>query len=762
MSRPLACLISLPRPFPGAGPFPRTPRPVAPTFWVPGLLLVLLGAVGCGRTLAAEDDDEPDECPGILALCDGACTDLDADPDNCGLCGEACAAGQFCVAGACEDVCPAPLTECDDRCVDLASSPLACGVCETSCDDTGFCADGVCSDGCPDPLLRCGSRCVDPSVDPTHCGSCGTMCLADRVCGGGACLVSCPTGTDDCNGSCVDLDADPGNCGVCGLACATSAVCRAGTCIPVRDLSDEDGDGIADVDEGRNEVPAVDTDGDGLPDYRDRDSDADGLLDRDEAGDADPATPPLDSDLDGIPDFRDLDSDSDGLPDAREAERACLDPRDQDSDGDGQSDLAEDSAGTDPCDPESRIPEFFFVLPEDDPSGESAGTLTFDTTIRKADLHFNVDTTGSMDDEIDNLQASLTTIVVPGIGDRIPDAAFGVSEFEDFPIGPFGSVSCGGGDPDRPYKLLQQVTTDTALVEDGLDALDSPLGCGSDLPESGYEALYQVATGEGVRWPRVGPAPAGQVDPADLDPTVPGAGDRGGVGFRQGAFPVVVHVTDQTSHSQTDYVDAGISEAHGQEDAVAAMNGIGARVIGIASSFAARAQLEEVALATGGFIPPSEEGCRTGIDEATRPPVPFEGAQVCPLVFDVLEDGRGLSETLVEGVVDLVTALRFDTVSVRVVGDDAGFIQATIPRSAVTPEGSAPPTVRDLDGDSVFDAFVGVTPGTLVTFTVLAFNDAVPATDVDQVFTLTLEVVGDGVAVLDQQLVVIVVPRAGG
>jgi hypothetical protein len=731
------------------------------------LLPLLLGVVGCGRSLPVEvDDDEPLVCPGVLVACEeGGCTDLDSDRRNCGLCGVVCERGSFCVEGACVDACPEPpLRTCGDRCVDLTSAPQACGACDVSCGETGFCEAGVCSDRCPEPLSRCGARCLDTSVDPANCGACGVACPDDQVCSAGSCLLECPAGTTRCSGSCVDIDADPANCGGCGEACATSAVCRAGACIPILDLTDTDGDTIADVDEGRTLDPPPNTDGDSFPDFEDRDSDGDGLLDAVEAGDADPTTRPVDTDGDGIPDFRDLDSDADGLSDAREAESGCLDPTRGDSDGDGQSDLAEDAAGTDPCDPDSRIPEFFYVLPPDDPSGESAATLTFDTTIRKADIHFNVDTTGSMDDEIDNLQDSLTSVVIPGIGARIPDAAFGVSEFEDFPVTPFGNLSCDRGDPDRPFRLLQQMTTDLARVEAGLAGLDDPIGCGGDLPEAGYESLYQVATGEGVGWP-AGPGglwPAGEVPPTELDDAIPGAGDRGGVGFRQGAFPVVVQVTDAESHVRDAYVGSEITEAHSKDQVIAALDELGARVIGIASSFVPRPQLEELALTTGGFIPPTDGACLTAPDGLSRPPVEFEGEQVCPLVYDVAADGGGLSETLVEGVVNLVTALRFETVSVRVVGDDFGFIQGVIPRSAESPPGSAAPTVTDLDGDSVFDAFVGVTPGTLVTFTVLAFNDAVAATDVDQVFTVTLEVLGDGVAVLDQQLVVIVVPRAGG
>ena len=87
-----------------------------------------------------------------------------------------------------------------------------------------------------------------------------------------------------------------------------------------RDL-DSDNDGIRD-DAEAGWVPddPADFDGDGIPNHLDLDSDGDGLSDRFEGND--------DSDGDRSPDFLDLDSDNDGIPDAN----------DPDSDGDGRDD----------------------------------------------------------------------------------------------------------------------------------------------------------------------------------------------------------------------------------------------------------------------------------------------------------------------------------------------------------------------------------------------------------------------------------------
>jgi hypothetical protein len=80
---------------------------------------------------------------------------------------------------------------------------------------------------------------------------------------------------------------------------------------------DSDGDGINDGDEMCEANVPCDKDRDGIIDALEADSDfdGDGILDKDEAGDSDTFTDPVDSDDDGMPDFKDLDSDGDQIPD---------------------------------------------------------------------------------------------------------------------------------------------------------------------------------------------------------------------------------------------------------------------------------------------------------------------------------------------------------------------------------------------------------------------------------------------------------------
>jgi len=103
--------------------------------------------------------------------------------------------------------------------------------------------------------------------------------------------------------------------------------------------ADSDGDGISDKLEG-----VVDTDGDGKSDYIDTDSDNDGISDKIEGT--------VDTDGDGKGDWRDLDSDNDGISDKIEGivdtdGDGSGDWRDIDADGDGIPDNVEGTVDTD-------------------------------------------------------------------------------------------------------------------------------------------------------------------------------------------------------------------------------------------------------------------------------------------------------------------------------------------------------------------------------------------------------------------------------
>lgn len=515
--------------------------------------------------------------------------------------------------------------------------------------------------------------------------------------------------------------------------------------------TDSDDDGILDAQEG-----LADRDGDGVPNFRDLDSDGDGIPDAIEAGDSDPQTPPRDSDGDGTPDYLDLDSDNDFVSDGEEDPNGngVVDPGESspllgDTDGDGTPDLIERVAGSDPNDPSVTIPpgDFYFVLPYQGPGKD--GPLDFTTTVKQADVFFSIDTTGSFGQEIAAIQSSLEQTIVPGVTAVIPNAAFGVGRFEDLPIEPFGLAS------DRPFELLQPITTNVSLISAGL-ALLPPAAGGLDTPESGYEALFQWASGVGM--PAFGYAPFAP----------PGIG---GVGFRKDSLPFIVHITDARSHEASDYA-ALAAGAHSRDQAVAALGAIGARVIGIDSlentgtADDPRAQLEDLAFATKAVIPPDTATgkCLTGVAGAPRDPVLVNNVPLCPVVFDVLPDGTGLGPLIVDAVAQLATLGVLD-ISTKTVGqpegingelitpghDTASFIKSVTP---VPP----PPAGSMIVGD----VFQGVTPGSTVTFDVQGFNDFQPPTAVDQLFKADIQVLGDAVTVLDVRNVYIIVPRAIG
>jgi gliding motility-associated-like protein len=123
-------------------------------------------------------------------------------------------------------------------------------------------------------------------------------------------------------------------------------------CASCTNLQDDQGDGWDDRKQFPNPL-AIDTDGDGTPDFLDLDSDNDCILDRIELG--------ADMDADDKPNFRDMDSDGDGIPDSVEAV-VCNAPVDTDADGkpdyldldadnDGISDAVEKGAdGNNPVD----------------------------------------------------------------------------------------------------------------------------------------------------------------------------------------------------------------------------------------------------------------------------------------------------------------------------------------------------------------------------------------------------------------------------
>jgi len=155
--------------------------------------------------------------------CGGVCSDPAGDSNNCGQCGLACGAGEYCNAGQC------PVTQCA-----TGDDGMLC-VAESFVGETLTAAWGSC----------CGSLCTELATDSAHCGSCGKACVATSTCSNAMCSApttctaansgaACPlpeggAGTC-CESACVSGFSTASHCGSCGAACPSGATCVSGSC----------------------------------------------------------------------------------------------------------------------------------------------------------------------------------------------------------------------------------------------------------------------------------------------------------------------------------------------------------------------------------------------------------------------------------------------------------------------------------------------------------------------------------------------------
>jgi hypothetical protein len=384
------------------------------------------------------------------------------------------------------------------------------------------------------------------------------------------------------------------------------------------------------------------------------------------------------------------------------------------------------------------------------------------------DVHFSVDTTGSIDAEIDELQREMARTIAPGLRKRVQSVSFGVSRFADFPRSPFGSAGDDREAADTPFALLTPLTSSLTRVTSALAHLDQPLDNGGDIPEAGAEALWQIATGAGYRL-----AGTWLIAPYD-EPAEEGGGTAGGVGFRAKALRVVLHVTDAPSHTPADY--AGVFPGtHDMTEAAGALTAIQAKLVSIVSGACsgtsrddldcakelyarARSELERAALFTGAVGQAPDHGmCPHGIASA---PVPAKDG-TCPLVFDVDSHGHGLSDAILDGIVGLLDGIRFGVVTGNAEDDPIGFVQGVSPaptKGQREQEAKTADLLPEDAPDGVVDSYVEVRSKTSLLFQVTLQNDRIRSTDVDQLFRVVVEIEGDGVT-LERRTLRIRVPR---
>jgi hypothetical protein len=493
----------------------------------------------------------------------------------------------------------------------------------------------------------------------------------------------------------------------------------------------------------------VDTDGNGIADSFDGpglnnpDDDADGIPDTVERGPGD-LCHPLDSDNDGMFDFQDPDSDNDGVLDVDEV-AAGTNPTVADSDGDGFTDLVERASGTNPLDATSHGDEtrdFFVVLPY---MGDHVPRpLRFGTNISKADVYFLIDTTGSMQGAIDDVNTSLRSITTAVAG-LVRDAQFGVGRFDDFPTSGYGDSSGYGGRPDVPYAHLVDITADLGVVN---GALSLVANAGADWAESDTAAVYLTATGTSMTYSN--DAVGTGFIPPKACPSIPDeiGVRRGYPCFRPGALPIVVLVTDSPWHNGSDptFDYSGITGPVSFTQATTAMNDLGARFIGanVGGGTEAGLDMDAMARATGSVRSDGTTLVYTGAASTT-------------------------ADQIIAGITSLVggTPQDVSTRTENVAGNPDGFdatqfIKAITPFEGYGPGGESGPSPGVTYTRKDETTFYQVIPGVQVDFTIDFWNDVRPTPTVTEIHQARIIVVGNGVADLDFRNVYIVVPPEGG
>jgi len=441
--------------------------------------------------------------------------------------------------------------------------------------------------------------------------------------------------------------------------------------------------------------------------------------------------------------------------------------------------------------------EFVFTVPYQMSPNPSRGTIDCaGGSVTQADVMFSLDTTASMQVVIDNARASLAQIV-RDLGTEIPNIAFGVGGFDDFP-------DCGnsGVPGDVPWYLAHRVMT--VATPQGIASVEAALGTmraenGGDEPESAYQALHEIAIGRGIVG---GGASVPPFNPANAPPVAGVAGEAvgtiGGVGFRSGSLPIVVMATDTQNHNCepwpiNNYM-CGVAAAT-CDQAIQDLVGIGARVIALMRGIPtglppdlislAEAELEAlhqemkyVVTPTGGVVLPSAwsiggmarpagcapDQCCTLEGGAGRPPEP-DGT--CPLVFRMGSDWMGLGDSVATAIKVLAKGGSFDiganieddpSDAVDAVAEFVDYVETSSSSMAPCTGGHA---TEDSNGDGHHDRFVNLTTGESVCFDLIPkTNVTVPATSDEQRFKAYLDIQGSGVTSLGRIEVTFVVPPA--
>lgn len=449
------------------------------------------------------------------------------------------------------------------------------------------CGNGSVSTHNEDLTKNCGNAVLDEGeICDGNVGQCAEIDPELFITGKAKCLKDCSgwdldtcveKGDGDDNDSVTD-DGDTGNTGDTadtGDTGDTGNTANTGDSGDTGDTSDSgdtaDTGNTGDTSDTGNSGDTADTGdsgntGDTGEDWSDHpcfqrleDKDGDGLSNELEC----PSFPCQDTDKDAVDDCQDLESDGDGLGDVQEIFCVNIGTHTNfsaDTDEDGYSDLEEVLLGSDPCDSENGLDDIdagiYFILPFS--GSEVVKKADLYPSVKKADIVFNVDTTGSMGGEIAALKSSLSGTIIPSIKSIIDDSAFGITQFRD---------------ENEVSVLVLQPTTDTGAAQIGVDTLAA--SGGGDCAEAGYWSLK-----------------------SSVDSLV----------FRDGALPIYVHVTDASSHER----------GYTKTEALSSLNSVGAKVITVMSAGGceidlANIQLPELSTSTGATVPECAGAGRTAL-----------------------------------------------------------------------------------------------------------------------------------------------------
>ena len=554
--------------------------------------------------------------------------------------------------------------------------------------------------------------------------------------------------------------------------------------------TDSDNDTIPDDIEGE-----ADSDNDGILDRYDEDSDNDGTPDKDERNPDGTLTTAKDANGKTIYCFQTADCDGDALLDQFEVTCNGVSGRmNPDVDEDGYPDGAEYVAAQYAmvhgllngskissiedlvCNPNLGVKdvfEFYFELPYGGTAKDD--DLLFSPSIKKLDLVFNVDTTGSMEVAINNIKTNIGNIIMR-VRSMVEDSGFALTNFDDFPIGDCklpGEYLINGSGPytvysecgvasygDLPFRLLGAVSTNDNTVTNYTKNPLFTIRHGADGAESGAESLYQIATGKGVSWNAGTVASqwyavdsgivqkktvswnAGSIAPRNNAP-----GTWGGVDFRQNSLPVVIHTTDVYSHDTADNTyltsfypenltyTSTVNDPHYTKDLVPELKSKGIRVITLSAPSAdgdyyadELSQMTIWSRESNAIVPACafEDACgpnKCCLGTNTADPILINGEYKCVLTYQTAMSD--VSTTLVKGVDALVKYGTYE-VATRLRGepiegtniDTSCFIKQVVATTYVPPpydpEKSCNPTAipTSVKGSNYNNGFKNFAPGT--------------------------------------------------